>query len=209
MYGYPFKSKYHSMQLKRFKMHGLERKTARVYLGIEPSKSGKFVVGDHACPKILRYQFSDEFVLNISDECCNKLKKEPLKQWQKENNKPYAITGVMRAEGGQREHATCLAFSSNKLLRFNPLAPVSENWEKWLIREYDIKICDIYKPPYNFTRTGCKGCPFNIHLQKELETLKKYFPDERKQCEIIWGKVYEEYRRIGYRLPQRKRGTTK
>ena len=24
--------------------------------------------------------------------------------------------------------------------------------------------------------------------------------DERKQCEKIWGKVYDEYRRIGYRL---------
>ena len=39
-----------------------------------------------------------------------------------------------------------------------------------------------------------------MHLQRELDTLDKYFPLERKQCEIIWKPVYEEYRRIGYRL---------
>lgn len=69
-----------------------------------------------------------------------------------------------------------------------------------MIETFNIEICDIYKPPYNLKRTGCKGCPFALELQKELETLKKYFPAERKQCEAIWKPVYEEYRRIGYRL---------
>ena len=86
------------------------------------------------------------------------------------------------------------------LLSFHPLAPVTKEWENWFISEYNIQICDIYYPPYNFDRTGCKGCPFNIHLQKELDVLEKYFPAERKQCEIIWKPVYDEYRRIGYRL---------
>lgn len=70
----------------------------------------------------------------------------------------------------------------------------------WLINEYNIEICNIYNPPYNFTRTSCKGCPFARNLQKELDTLEKYFPAERKQCEYIWKPVYNEYRRIGYRL---------
>ena len=30
--------------------------------------------------------------------------------------------------------------------------------------------------------------------------MEKLLPNERKQCEIIWKPVYEEYRRIGYRL---------
>lgn len=30
--------------------------------------------------------------------------------------------------------------------------------------------------------------------------MEKYLPNERKQCEIIWKPIYEEYRRIGYRL---------
>jgi hypothetical protein len=38
-----------------------------------------------------------------------------------------------------------------------------------------------------------------LHLQEELDTIEKFFPAERKQCEYIWKPIYEEYRRIGYR----------
>ena len=34
--------------------------------------------------------------------------------------------------------------------------------------------------------------------------MKKYFPDERKQCELIWGPIYDEYRKIGYRLKKER-----
>lgn len=39
-----------------------------------------------------------------------------------------------------------------------------------------------------------------MHLKKDLDILDFFFPAERKQCEIIWKPVYDEYRRIGYRL---------
>lgn len=81
-----------------------------------------------------------------------------------------------------------------------PLAVISKDWENWFIKENNIQLCELYYEPYNFERTGCKGCPFALNLQKELDTLKKFFPAERKQCEYIWKPVYEEYRRLGYRL---------
>lgn len=59
---------------------------------------------------------------------------------------------------------------------------------------------------YNFTRTGCKGCPFALKLQNELDTLEKFFPAERKQCEALWKPVYEEYRKLGYRLRDIEKG---
>ena len=126
-----------------------------------------------------------------------------MTHWAKENGKRYSIIGTMQADGGRRTKVQCLAFKNNKnkdLRSFQPLAPLPKEWEDWFIKEYDIKICDIYKPPYNFERTGCKGCPFARYLQNELDTLEKFFPEERKQCEIIWKPVYDEYRRIGYRL---------
>ena len=83
---------------------------------------------------------------------------------------------------------------------------LTEEWEEWFIKEFNIKICDIYKPPYNFTRTGCKGCPFALKLQNELDTLEKFFPAERIQCEAIWKPVYEEYRRLRYRLKDAEKG---
>jgi hypothetical protein len=30
--------------------------------------------------------------------------------------------------------------------------------------------------------------------------MERLLPAERKQCEYIWKPVYEEYRRLGYRL---------
>ncbi len=171
-----------------------------IYLGEIEARYGKKKIGEYACPKCLRYQFTEDFTLKISDKCCDRLKKEPLEKWQQANNIPYALTGITSDEGGRRRSAACLAFSGNKLKRFNPLMPVTKAWEDWFIDTYHIEISDIYKPPYNFDRTGCKGCPFNPTLQRELDTLDKYFPLEKKQCEIIWRPVYEEYRRIGYRL---------
>lgn len=202
--GYPFKSKLHSRIWSIYKNNGIEgSKAVKAYLDLMIPESGIKRYSQHQCPKILEYQFYDQLSFNISDKCCNELKKKPLHKWQKENKKAYTITGIMASEGGVRETAQCLAFKPNKTLKaFQPLAPLSKEWEEWFIEKYNVDICEIYKEPYNFERTGCKGCPFNINIQRELNTLEKYFPNERKQCEIIWKPVYDEYRRIGYRLKE-------
>lgn len=188
--GYPFKSKEHSARLYMYQNSG-ERIWVKKYL------SGEYFA---KCPNILRYQFTEDFKLKVSDKCCVRLKEQPLHRWQRENKKPYGIVGVMVAEGGQRMQAKCLAFNGDKLKAFQPLVHVSKEWEDWFIDKYNIELCDIYKPPYNFKRTGCKGCPFSLRLQEQLDTMQKYFPSEREQCEAIWKPVYAEYRRIGYRL---------
>lgn len=193
--GYPFKNKIHAHVVALYQNFGFEKNMVNGYLGKRPE-----AWHSRECPKILRYHFTDENKLKISDMCCVKMKEEPLIEWSKENNKPYAIVGIMMEEGGRRMKSQCLAFNGKKLKKFQPLVPVTKKWEDWFISEYNIDISDIYKPPYNFVRTGCKGCPFALNLQDELDTLEKYFPAERKQCEFIWKPVYDEYRRIGYRL---------
>lgn len=196
--GYPFKSKEHSHKWDVYSRNGRDCITVQRYLG--PSER----YGDrYRCPKKLIYQFTDEFKehLKISDKCCLRMKEEPLNGWAKENNKSCSILGIMPSEGGRRATTKCLTFKNNgKVLSFHPLAPVTKEWEDWFIAEYNIEICNIYKPPYNFDRTGCKGCPFALHLQHELDVLEEFFPNERRQCEAIWKPVYDEYRRIGYRL---------
>ena len=197
--GYPFKSKEHSKFVERYLRLGLNSKSVRAYVELEPTLSGRPIF--RPCPKVLRYQFEkDGLSFPISDKCCSRLKEEPIRKWQTENHMAYAIVGIMAAEGGRRTRAQCLAFEYEHLKRFQPLIPVTKEWEEWLIETKRIEICDIYKSPYNFERTGCKGCPFALYLQEELDILEKYFPAERKQCEIIWKPVYAEYRRIGYRL---------
>ena len=106
------------------------------------------------------------------------------------------------SEGGQRaNHEGCVVFDSNhKLKKFKPLNPCDDGFIEWYIERNEIELCKLYYQPYSFKRTGCKGCPYSINLQEQLEVMEKYFPNERKQCELIWKPVYDEYRRIGYRL---------
>lgn len=193
--GYPFKSKSHSSTVESYQRSG-KGIWVQNYIGEGPGgySSAK------SCPEILRYQFTPEFNIKISDKCCLRMKEEPIKKWQKENGIKHQLIGITRAEGGRRFTAKCMAWKSKDSMNFQPLAPVTKEWEEWFIDKHNVKICDIYKPPYNFLRTGCKGCPFAIELQQELDILEEFFPAERKQCEIIWKPVYDEYRRLGYRL---------
>lgn len=187
-FGYPFKSKRHSHALSVYQNSG-KGKYVNAYLG------GKF------CPKCLRYQFEPGFPLKISEKCCLKLKKEPFKKWAKGNRKTITMTGMRKGEGGAREHFSgCTIFKEGKLEKFNPLFPASEEFEEWLIEKERIKLCKLYYPPFDFKRTGCKGCPYALDLEEQLEIMERYLPAERKQCEIIWKPIYDEYRRIGFRL---------
>ena len=198
-YGYPFKSKQHSHTLSIYQHGGLSR-AVRVYLGEDITKSGHSA-GMFKCPQNLKYQFTENFTLKCSDLCCKKMKKEPAEKWAKENSKTITLTGMRKEEGGARTILNCIVANKDGTIRkFHPLVKVDEEWENWFLEEHNIKVCKLYYPPYNFKRTGCKGCPFALHLQEELETLEKLLPNERKQCEFIWKPVYEEYRRLNYRL---------
>lgn len=98
--------------------------------------------------------------------------------------------------------AECVHLTSRKQLAgsFNPLLPVKQDWIDWYVRSRNIQLCDLYYPPYNCDRTGCVGCPFKPNLQAHLDMLARVLPNERKKAERIWKPVYDEYRRIGYRL---------
>ena len=200
--GYPFKSKMHSNFVDKYQRKGFEYKSVRAYTEQELTLNNTKMF--RPCPKKLKYQFTPDFNLRVSDKCCLKLKEEPMKQWAKDNGRKYPIMGIMASEGGRRYKAQCLVVKSGYIKAFQPMAPLSNDWENWFINEYNIKLCKLYYSPYNFTRTGCKGCPFALDLEKELDILEQYFPNERKQCEIIWKPVYDEYRRINYRLKGEK-----
>ena len=194
--GYPFKSKEHSQKVSYYQNSGMG-KTVLNYLGQGTKK-------DFLCPEKLKYNFSPEFKIKVSDKCCYKLKKEIAEKWAKENNRTITITGVRKDEKGLRQSMQgCAVFyddNCKQLKKFHPLFPVDDNFINEFIRQNKIELCELYYPPYNFKRTGCKGCPYSLDLQNQLYIMAVYFPEERKQCELIWGKVYNEYRRIGYRL---------
>lgn len=190
--GYPFKSKEHSLYLSVFQNSG-NTKSVNKYL---MRKDSRF-----ACPVKLRYQFTEEFKLKVSNKCCYKLKKDVAHKWALENNRTITITGMRSNEGGLRAGLKgCAIFSEGKLQKFHPLQPVEDDFIEWYIKNRNIQLCELYYPPYNFKRTGCKGCPYSLDLQKQLDIMAVLLPEEKKQCEKIWAPVYAEYRRLGYRL---------
>lgn len=198
--GYPFKSKQHSHNLAIYynnKDKADYPKSIKSYLGLVGSNTL------FKCPKMLEYNFTKEFKLHCSDKCCYRLKKEVAAKWQKENEKNIILTGMRKGEGGQRASIGCIVVEKDKLKKFHPLLVVSEEWEEMFIKENNIKLCKLYYPPYNFKRTGCKGCPFSLDLQHQLDIMKELLPSEYKQCISLWKPVYAEYRRIGYRLEKR------
>lgn len=196
-YGYPFKSKEYSQKLNQWHKGHRDIKYVAEYLTRQ----------SFGCPKILKYQFSDDFKLNISADCCKQLKKKPARKWEHENHRPIVMTGIRSGEKGQRSSIKGCILTDKKgnVTRFHPLIKVDENWENWFLEKLETSrgghiLCQLYYPPYNFQRTGCKGCPYALDLQGQLEIMELYLPNERKQCEMIWEPVYKEYRKIGYRL---------
>lgn len=109
---------------------------------------------------------------------------------------------MRKDEGGTRANIKGCILTDKKgnLKKFHPLLVVDEEWEEWFIEKHNIKLCKLYYEPFNFKRTGCKGCPYSLDLQEQLTIMELYLPNERKQCEAIWDKVYQEYRRLNYRL---------
>lgn len=196
-YGYPFKSKEHSHKVSVFQNSGMGQ-TVKAYLtGTRPDGSKSF----YKCPKILEYQFKDSNTLKISEKCCNKLKKEVARRYEKESGRAISIIGMRSAEGGTRiQHKGCVVLDGNKLKKFKPINPCTDEWCDWYVKTRNIELCRLYYPPFNFKRTGCKGCPFALDLQDQLEVMARLLPSERKQCEILWKPAYDEYRKLDYRL---------
>lgn len=194
-HGYPFKSKEHSHHLHIYQNSGMT-KSVKKYLKIE--SSNKKIV----CPQLLKYQFSEDFKIKVSERCCDNLKKQPLKKWAKENNKTISIIGVRTAKKGQRtSHTECTVWDKDyNLIKFKPINPMQNDFMDEYVERENLELCKLYKAPYNFKKSGCKGCPFSFDLKEQLEKMEKYLPNEKKQCELLWGQIYEEYRKIGFRL---------
>lgn len=106
---------------------------------------------------------------------------------------------MRKEEGGNRNNLSCLT-NGTYGKHFNVLAPMTEEWGNRFIKKYNIKLCELYYPPFNFKRTGCLCCPFSLDIDHQLEILKKHDLKTYKQANILWRPVFEEYKNTGYRL---------
>ena len=124
-----------------------------------------------------RYLYLLNTSYDICNKCCHVLKKEPLDKWGAQNNM-HPIMGLMAEESMLRKteylkHG-CNNISSNKL-KSNPLSIWLEQdiWD--YIKQNNIEIAEVYNK--GAKRTGCAGCAFGAHLEKQSECRYKLLYD--------------------------------
>lgn len=114
--------------------------------------------------------------LPISDKCCDKLKKEPLRRKAKELGMECVLLGIMASESYQREQAWleygCNVFYKFKDNQCKPLSFWTDDDISEYIQKYKVKIPELYKMGYK--RNGCMYCGFGVQLEiPEINRYKK------------------------------------
>ena len=153
-----------------------------------------------------KWEFLLDAPFKISEECCNELKKKPMKKFDKESGKvPFVAT--MASEGGVREGAYlktgCNAYNIGKS---QPMGFWTEQDVLEYIVSNNIEIASVYgeiiknnKEAWETTgekRTGCMFCMFGAHLEKEpnrFQRLKETHPKQYDYCinKLGIGKVLD------------------
>lgn len=151
-----------------------------------------------------KYKFFLEAPFDISNKCCNVMKKDPLHRYAKETGR-LPITAQMADESRLRTQQ----WLQNGCNGFEMKSPISNPMSFWVeqdvleyIKTRNLPICSVYgevvedsgeqidgqislieeKPKYKTTgcqRTGCMLCGFGCHLEKEpsrFEMLKETHP---------------------------------
>ncbi len=120
--------------------------------------------------------------LPISDKCCEKLKKDPIRRKAKELGMECAILGILASESYQREkdwlEYGCNVFHVRRDNQSRPLSFWTDADIIEYIEKYNVKIPELYKKGY--TRNGCMFCGFGVHLeeigQNRFQKLKNTHP---------------------------------
>lgn len=152
-YGYPMFSKRVSNAIRTYQ-HALSART-------------KQNSQDYIHRNFKKYEKYKE--LPISDKCCDKLKKEPLRRKARELGLECTILGILASESYQREkdwlEYGCNVFHKRKDNQSRPLSFWTNDDILEYIEYYHVRIPEIYDMGY--TRNGCMYCGFGVHLEPD------------------------------------------
>ena len=121
----------------------------------------------------------------ISDQCCQVMKKRPVKKYEKETGNT-AIIGTMTEESVMRQKVYlkngCNAFENTRPIS----APISfwnerDIWD--YIKLYNLPYSTIYDMGYQ--RTGCMFCMYGVHLEKgknRFQIMQTTHPKQHEYC---------------------------
>lgn len=180
-WGYPLISKQVAMSISRYtrtKHDWVKERRLNGYMG----RNGKMIM-DGSIPK--KYQELIYAPFELSERCCDKTKKRPLKQYEKVSKK-YPITGEMADESRLRQNEYlkhgCI-MHTKKRPKCTPIGFWTAQDIMECVYRYNIKIPVIYGQVIKLDdgtfkysgeqRTGCLICGFGIMFDTErFERLK-------------------------------------
>ena len=207
-YGYPVVSKEQSNYIYRIRNTKSMGEFNQYFHGISrDGRKSRFKIAEKN-----KYLLDAPFL--ISDKCCDKMKKNPIKQYEK-NTGRVPFIGTMAHESQQRKlvylRNGCNAFDSSKP-KSTPIAFWLEQDILSYIKEHNIEICSVYgdiKPDSEgklYTtgerRTGCVYCMYGIENEgsnNRFTRLEKTHSDLHKYCmETLGFKEVCEFMDIPY-----------
>jgi len=173
-YGYPIISKEQALYIRQYRTTKSEYlKRIRWY-----GKNGRFKISE-------KWKFLVNAPFKISEQCCDILKKNPFKQFEKKTGlRPYL--GNMATDSSVRTRIYlrhgCNYFEKVGKEKSTPLGFWTEKdvWD--YIKKFHLDYSEIYDKGVD--RTGCIFCMFGIHKEKNnrFEILKKLHPKLYEYC---------------------------
>ena len=185
-YGYPVVSKENAQkifEIKNTKSDKLRNK--RLYGDIN---------GNGKLPE--KWKSLVDAPFKVSHMCCNKIKKEPVKRYEKESNRK-PIVGTM-AENSRLRKTSYLQHGCNAFDSKRPMSTPIAFWTEediWnYIKEKELSYSKIYDIGYK--NTGCMFCMFGVHLEKQpnkFQLMQETHPKQYDYCinKLGCGKVMD------------------
>ena len=188
-HGYPVLSKILSASIRKIRTQNLSEKYKNKLLyGDERGSMGKIPGKYH---NLLNAPFK------ISEQCCDMLKKKPVKLYEKETGK-FPITGEMAEESSLRKKEY-IKYGCNAFDKATPKSTPLGFWTEQDILEYilinNLKIASVYGEIIRDEsgklkttgehRTGCMFCMFGVHLEKgenRFQRMKRTHPQIYDYC---------------------------
>lgn len=189
-YGYPVISKEQALYIRQYRHTKSERLRNYRWGGFPPN--GSFAIAD-------RWKYLTDAPFEISEQCCDVMKKLPFKEYEKESGrKPYIA--VMACESRLRrqeyEQHGCNAFNLSRP-KSTPLGFWLEQDVLHYIKEFGIDYASCYGgivaddlfgnhlTTTGCERTGCMFCMFGVHLEghpNRFELMAKTHPKQYDYC---------------------------
>lgn len=206
-YGYPVISKEQSQFIYQYRTAKSEKTKATRLNG---NRWGRGKISE-------KWKYLIDAPFKISDKCCDVMKKEPAKRYEKENGL-VPIIGIMAEESQLRlTHyldTGCNSFDG-KRPKSKPLGFWREQDVLEYIYKYKLPIASVYGDVVEFNgfykttmceRTGCVFCAFGCHLEKgenRYQRLQKTHPQLHSYCMDKLGfREVLEYIGVEHSLPQ-------